>query len=157
VLLPLPLNLSTPRTWLQPTGAGPGEIACGLVIERQVRWLRANVLRSGTVEFSEIMPATNPKTWRPAPPVAVSQAERALRDQVGRMVGSENPLPAREGQRLSSALLARLMLRSSAPGDLRSSETVREGAGGEFYASPPPAPKSSSQPAVWWRGRGGSR
>jgi hypothetical protein len=72
----------------RPAGAEPGEIACGLVVERQLRLLRAKVLRSGTVEFSEIMPTTNPKRWKLAPPAAVAQAERALRDQTGCMVGS---------------------------------------------------------------------
>jgi hypothetical protein len=88
VLLPLPLNLYIPRTWLQPAGPGPGEIACRLVIEDQERWLRAKVLGSGTIEFAEIMPTTDPKKWRPAHPAAVSQAERALREQIGRMMGS---------------------------------------------------------------------
>jgi hypothetical protein len=88
VFLSLPLNLYDRRTWLQPAGAPSGEIACRLWVEGQERWLRAKVLRSGTVEFSEIMPTTNPKRWKLAPPAAVSQAERALRDQTGCMVGS---------------------------------------------------------------------
>jgi hypothetical protein len=80
--LPLPLNLSTARTWLRPAGAGPGEIACSLVVDGEVRWLRAR-LRGAGVDFTEISPTTNPTKWRPAQPAAVSQAERALRDQTG--------------------------------------------------------------------------
>jgi hypothetical protein len=81
--LPLPLNLSTPRTWLRPAGAGPDEIACGLVVAGEVRWLRAR-LRGPRVDFTEIQPTTNPKTWKPAQPAAVSQAESALRAEIGR-------------------------------------------------------------------------
>jgi hypothetical protein len=80
-MLPLPLKLSTPRTWLRPAGAGPGEIACSLVVDGHVRWLRAR-LRGRRVEFTEISPTTNPTKWQPAQPAAVSQAERALRYQI---------------------------------------------------------------------------
>jgi hypothetical protein len=82
-MLPIPLNLRSPRTWLRPAGAGPDEIACGLVVAGQVRWLKAR-LRGARVEFAEIVPSTNPKKWKPAPSAAVSQAESALRTEIGR-------------------------------------------------------------------------
>jgi hypothetical protein len=82
-MLPILLNLSTPRTWLRPAGAGPGEIACGLVVAGEVRWLLARQ-RGGRVQFMEFMPTTNPRKWKPAQPAAVSQAESALRAEIGR-------------------------------------------------------------------------
>src|ERR671930_2585682 len=84
LMLPIPLNLSTPRTWLRPAGAGAGEIACGVVIAGEVRWLRAR-LRGARVEFTEmIAPTTSPNKWPRAQPTAVSQAEQALRAELGR-------------------------------------------------------------------------
>jgi hypothetical protein len=81
-MLPFPLlNLSTPRTWLRPAGAGPAEIACGLVVDGEVRWIRAR-LRGPQVDFAEIVPTTNPRKWKPAHPAAVAQAESALRAEI---------------------------------------------------------------------------
>ena len=77
-MLPFPINLGAPRMWLRPAGAGPGELACGLVVAGQVRWLRAR-LSGDHVLFDELEPRTNPTKWKPAQPAAVSQAERALR------------------------------------------------------------------------------
>jgi hypothetical protein len=88
-MLPLPLNLSTPRTWLRPAGAGPGELACGLVVAGEVRWLRAR-LRGAKVEFTEMIPpTTNPRKWQRAQSAAVSQAESALRAEIGQLAGGK--------------------------------------------------------------------
>jgi hypothetical protein len=77
-MLPTPLNLSTPRTWLRPAGAGSDELACGLVVAGQVRRLQAR-LRGGRVMFDELEARTSPKKWKLARPAAVSQAESGPR------------------------------------------------------------------------------
>jgi hypothetical protein len=45
--------------------------------------LKATLRRSAQVEIWKNTPRTNPKKWRPTPPMTVSQDE-ALRDQIGR-------------------------------------------------------------------------
>jgi hypothetical protein len=82
-MLPFPIiDLTALRVWLRPAGAGPDELARGVVVAGHVRWLRAR-LRGPRVEFAEIVPATT-KTWQPASPAAVAQVERALRAEIGR-------------------------------------------------------------------------
>ena len=77
-MLPMPLNLNTPRTWSRPAGAGFDELACGLVVAGQVRWLQAR-LRGRRVMFDELEARTNPKNWKLARAAPVSQAEGAPR------------------------------------------------------------------------------
>jgi hypothetical protein len=96
-MLPFPLNLRARRMWLRPAGAGPGELACSLVVAGQVRWLRAR-LSGDHVLFDELEPRTNPTKWKPAQPAAVSQAERALRAVTtakrGKVAGGRHELSA---------------------------------------------------------------
>jgi hypothetical protein len=48
------------------------------LVERQVRWLKATLRRSGHVDFSEITPRTNPEKWQPAPPTARDVPRRQI-------------------------------------------------------------------------------
>jgi hypothetical protein len=89
-MLPFPLNLNTPRTWLRPAGGGSDELACGLVVAGQVRWLRAR-LRGSRVMFDEIEPRTSPSKWM----------ETGARD--GRLAGGE--CSARRDRLLARAVL----------------------------------------------------
>jgi hypothetical protein len=69
-MLPMPLNLSTPQTWLRPAGAGSDELACGLVVAGQMRWLQAR-LRGRRVMFDELEARTSPKKLKLARPAAM--------------------------------------------------------------------------------------
>jgi hypothetical protein len=83
-MLPIAFNPQIPRKWLRPTGAGPHELCCKLVVDQKERWLRAIVLGPGRVLFQETQPMTNPSHWRPASLEAVGRAEKALQAEFRR-------------------------------------------------------------------------